>query len=340
MPPTAPRSPAAEIGIDPALAERFGADLAAVWPEAAGDGARLGIAVSGGPDSLALLLLAEASLPGRIEAATVDHQLRPESAQEARFVAELCAERAIPHAILPCTVAPGNMQDRARQARYTALEGWAREHGLTAVATAHHADDQAETMLMRLNRGSGIAGLAGIRASRPLSRHATLVRPLLDWRKSELEAVCDAARMEPVRDPTNEDPAYDRSRVRNLLRSASWIDPAGFATSARLIAESHEVLRAMVADAVADRLTIHGAKRIYFPSGSRTLETEVLRHILGEMGGKPSRSELARMVDRLFAGENASLAGILVRPSEEADHEGGGSLPAWHIAPEPARRTG
>ena len=104
------------------MIERFARDLASVWSEIEQADAKLGIAVSGGPDSLALLLLARAALPGRVEAATVDHGLRAESAQEADFVARLCGDLGIPHAILPVAVAPGNTQDRARQARYTALD--------------------------------------------------------------------------------------------------------------------------------------------------------------------------------------------------------------------------
>ncbi|MEC7398775.1 MAG: tRNA lysidine(34) synthetase TilS, partial [Pseudomonadota bacterium] len=118
--------------------------------------------MSGGPDSLALLLLAQAAFPGMVEAATVDHGLRSESADEARFVAGLCRDRGIPHEILTCAVEAGNMQDRARSARYAALDQWAKEHAIAAIATAHHADDQAETLLMRLNRGSGLSGLSGI----------------------------------------------------------------------------------------------------------------------------------------------------------------------------------
>ena len=134
------------------LTARFAADLAALW---AGKG-KLGLAVSGGPDSLALLLLARAALPGRVEAATVDHGLRPESADEAVMVAAVCARLGVPHRTLAVDVAQGNIQAQARAARYAALAVWMGEQGIEALATAHHADDQAETLLLRLNRGSGV----------------------------------------------------------------------------------------------------------------------------------------------------------------------------------------
>ena len=134
-----------------------------------------------------MLLLAKAAIPERIEVASVDHGLRPGSASEAAMVAELCAAYGLPHRILDVKVARGNLQDKARAARYAALGKWVEERNLSALATAHHADDQAETLVMRLNRGSGVAGLAGVRARGvvPGTRH-TLLRPLLGWRREEV----------------------------------------------------------------------------------------------------------------------------------------------------------
>ncbi len=127
--------------------------------------ARFGIAVSGGPDSMALLDLAVQAWPGRVAAATLDHGLRAESAAEAAMVARWCAQRRVPHATLaPETAVSGNIQDWARRQRYAQLEAWRAGAGLDWILTAHHADDQLETLLMRLNRGSGVGGLAGVRA--------------------------------------------------------------------------------------------------------------------------------------------------------------------------------
>ncbi|WP_245653923.1 tRNA lysidine(34) synthetase TilS, partial [Novosphingobium rosa] len=146
-----------------AEAERFVSDLTRIWPESTKGESPLGLAVSGGPDSLALLLIAHAALPGRVAAATVDHGLRPESAAEAAEVARICALLDVPHATLEVSVEDGNVQAQARDARYAALAAWTEQEGLCALATAHHADDQVETLVMRLNRASGVSGLAGVR---------------------------------------------------------------------------------------------------------------------------------------------------------------------------------
>ena len=189
------------------LAARFRADLEALTGAAP---ARLGLAVSGGPDSLALLLLAHAAYPGRVHAATVDHGLRAESAAEAAFVARLCGELGVPHVTLAANMTDKvNVQAAARARRYALLGRWAGEVKAGCLLTAHHLDDQAETLVMRLLRGSGLAGLSGVRAVNP-----PLVRPLLGWRRDELAAVVRAAGVEPVADPSNQDERFDRARLR------------------------------------------------------------------------------------------------------------------------------
>ena len=158
---------------------RFRANLdALVAPEA-----RLGVAVSGGPDSLALLLLAAAARPDRVEAATIDHRLRAESQDEAAMVARVCEKLGVRHAILAARwseLPETAIQERARKERYLLLGYWAEERGIDAIVTAHHAEDQAETILMRLARGAGVRGLAGIRPrSVSPGAHVRLIRPLL-----------------------------------------------------------------------------------------------------------------------------------------------------------------
>jgi tRNA(Ile)-lysidine synthase len=155
-------------------------------------------AVSGGPDSLALLALAAA--PGRdVTAVHVDHGLRPDSARDADVVAAVAEQVGATWRSVRVDVAPGpDLEARARTARYAALPAGA--------LTGHTADDQAETVLLQLLRGAGPRGLGGMRPDR---------RPLLDLRRAETHALCDALGFTPVHDPSNLDPVHRRNRVRH-----------------------------------------------------------------------------------------------------------------------------
>lgn len=321
---------------------RFAADLAALWPEDE-RGGPLGLAVSGGPDSLALLLLAHAALPGQIAVASVDHGLRPEAAGEVALVERIARERGIPFTPLSVTLASGNSQARAREARYAALAAWAGAEGLGAVATAHHADDQAETLLMRLNRGSGLAGLAGVRAATRIDGTAvTLLRPLLGWRKAELASVVAAAGITPAEDPTNTNPAFDRARLRAALAAADWLDPLQIAASAAHLAESwqalewyaeldwHEMVMREVGDGAVPGFT-------YCANVPRVIAIETILRIIRELGGHATRAEAARAWERLWAGENASLGGVLAQAGVERVEKVGVMMRVWRFRPEPPR---
>lgn len=204
--------------------------------------------MSGGPDSLALLVLAQTALPGKMVAATVDHQLRPEAADEAQYVRSVCEALGVPHVILtPDAAISGNIQSTARVARYALLERAADAENCKFIATAHHADDQLETLLMRLARGSGVDGLSAIRA-----RNGRVVRPLLDFSKAELVDICAHAKLKPVDDPSNANAAFDRVAMRNWLASAPHpfrADRAG--RTAAALAEASDALNWMT-DALAE----------------------------------------------------------------------------------------
>jgi len=328
MTATGARSPAAEP--PPELVARFKAALGRLWPE----GGKLGLAVSGGPDSLAMLLLAEAAIPRQFEVATVNHGLRPEAADECALVESICAEREIDCAVLSVEIGEGNLQEQARRARYCALTDWAREQGLAALLTAHHADDQAETLLMRLNRGSGLAGLAGVRPVANFSSVA-VIRPLLAMRRAELAEVVEAAQIDFANDPSNSDEAFDRVRMRKALAEADWLDPLAIAKSAALLADAEHFLTDELGKAFDANVTPSRDETRYFPGASQFENVEIAVSLLREMGVFVRRSEVARMVERLWAGENASLGGILASPES-----GGMGIDGrvWVFRREPPRR--
>jgi len=309
--------------------DRFTADLDALIAR----DCRFGIAVSGGPDSLALLLLAAAVRPGSIEAATVDHGLRPESADEAAMVAGLCERRGVPHRTLVADWAQppaANVQAKARAMRYRLLNEWAIERGLEAVATAHHADDQAETLLMRLARGAGVGGLGGTRARRALSEDVLLIRPLLGWRKSELVALVEDAGLTPVDDPSNRDPKHDRSRIRQWLAGSDWADPARLAVSASAIRDADEALDWALAPLISSRIRQEGGALLIEPFDlPRELKRRLLLAAFAELGAAPPRGpDLLRALEAIERGETVTLSGLKLE---------GGTL--WRLSLAPPRRT-
>ncbi|MGZ8306084.1 MAG: tRNA lysidine(34) synthetase TilS [Allosphingosinicella sp.] len=294
---------------------RFRLDLEAV---AGADPAPLALAVSGGPDSLALLLLAHAAFPGQVEAATVDHGLRAQGAAEAEAVARLCGALAVPHHILAVRVQPSGegLQAAARAARYAALAGWMDGAGLRRLLTGHHSDDQAETLLMRLNRGSGVAGLAGIRADGAVpggGGRLRLYRPLLGWRRSELQAVIAAAGVEAARDPSNADERFDRARLRRRLGEAPWLDPAALARSAALLAEAEAALDWTAGPLFAARTEVEKGRITLRPIG---LPSELLRRLVLRClqqlapAAKPRGEALAAFILRLEGGATVTLCGV------------------------------
>jgi len=307
--------------------ERFRRDLLAV---AGAEPEGLALGVSGGPDSLALLLLAHGALPGRVEAATVDHRLRPENEGEAAFVATVCAGLGVPHATLADPDAPiagASLQARARALRYRLLLAWGGERGLTALATAHHADDQAETVLMRLARGGGLGGLSGVRARRNQGP-ATILRPLLGWRRSELAGIVAAAGLAAVDDPSNRSEAHDRTRFRALLAGSEVLPPERLAASAAHLAEAEQALEWAADGEWGKRAVRDGDALTLDPAG---LPPELLRRLaaraITEVGANEDwRAEnLPRLLAAALAGDRVTLAGVLIG--------GGGSRLRFEPAP-------
>ena len=319
----------------PPLVDRFRADVAALGPAPG----RLAVAVSGGPDSVALLLLAAAAYPEQVHAATVDHGLRPESAAEARFVADLCRALEVPHATLAVDVdtARASIQQSAREARYLALDGWMKAGRIAVLATAHHIDDQAETLMMRLLRGAGVGGLAGVRARTlvpaPGSRRL-LIRPLLGWRRHELRAIVDAAGIVAVDDPSNRDAGYDRARIRQRLAETPWIEPAPLARAAGALGEADEALDWAAAQLWDERVTQARNGIRWSPRGiPAELRRRIVIAILARLAPDappPRGQEVGRLLGVLENGGTATLAGIQAK---------GGSSWLFSTAP-PRKRSG
>ena len=291
------------------LLDRFASDLDPLVPRET----RLGIAVSGGPDSLALLLLAAAARPRMVEAATVDHGLRRESKQEAAFVASVCARLGVAHHILHARVATGaSLQAQARTARYRVLGAWAIECDLGAVASAHHADDQAETLLMRLARGAGLSGLAATRRRRVLEPGVMLVRPLLDWRRADLGMIVAAADLTAVDDPSNRDPRHDRTRFRGLLAESDWADPERLASSARWLADADEAIEWAMTGLIESHLSQDEHGIAIDPAGlPRELQRRLLLAAFDRHDApRPRGPDLDRALAALTAGKKATLSGL------------------------------
>jgi tRNA(Ile)-lysidine synthase len=313
------------------LVARFERDLAAVAP----DGGPFALAVSGGPDSLALLLLAAAAEPEAVHAATVDHGLRCEGAAEAAMVAAMCAALDARHQTLRVAVTPGGegLQAAARKARYAALAQWMDRNGLATLLTAHHADDQAETLLMRLQRGSGVAGLAGVRRRSPVpgsGGRLVVARPLLGWRRSELAAIVATAGVEPVADASNTDLQFDRTRVRQQIAATPWLDVAALARSAAALADADAALDAATARLFEERAQVSGGR---LDLDADRLPVELQRRLVLcclralAPAAAPRGDQLTALVADLAAGKTSTLAGVKCI--------GGG---VWRFEPAPPRR--
>ena len=207
-------------------------------------------AVSGGPDSMALmgLLVRWGALRDvTISVATVDHGFRPEARAEAEFVARIAGDLGLACTILTREgpVPDSGLQEAAREARYDLLYGCARAIGARALVTAHHADDQAETVLMRLCHASGPGGLAGMRMDTPRGE-VTLIRPFLDVPRARLAASLAELGLESLTDPSNADPRFERVRLRQLAEVLSGLG----LTRERLVLLGKRAARA---DAALDR---------------------------------------------------------------------------------------
>jgi tRNA(Ile)-lysidine synthase len=267
----------------------------------------IGLAVSGGPDSLALLdcvgrWRARQSASPPVSVFTVDHGLRPGSAGEALQVAAIAAGRGLPHRTLRWEGAKpsAGIEEAAREARYRLLNEAARAAGADCIVTAHHRDDQAETMLMRLGRGSSLTGLAGMRAARPLSDGIVLLRPLLGVAKARLVATTIAAGLAAASDESNHDRRFARTRLRALLPALAeeGVTPEGLARTADRLGGADAALDHYASELIGravsvDRLAVVRIEREALAAAPEEVRLRLLAKVIGLIGGAdwPPRTE-------------------------------------------------
>ncbi len=241
------------------------------------------VAVSGGADSMALALLSAQwarARAGRATALTVDHGLRRESRAEAARVARWLRRRRMTHRVLRWAGSKpaANIQAAARAARYALLENWCRDHGVLHLLLAHQREDQAETLLLRLVRGSGAFGLAGMPAAheRAAVRH---LRPLLGVGRHALEATLRAQNQRWIDDPSNRNEAFARVRLRRgaTLLEREGASPKRLATTAAHVARARAALERQIALCLARAVTL-------FPEGYAVVDRNTLTDEDHEIG--------------------------------------------------------
>jgi tRNA(Ile)-lysidine synthase len=287
-------------------------------------GDKIGVAISGGSDSTALLHLVvdwAKTQQKQVFAATVDHGLRKESAVEARDVATKCAELGVVHETLVWTDrdAAGNLQASAREARYQLLKEWATRHGVTAVLLGHTMDDQAETVLMHLARGSGVDGLAAM----PDAKSGLFFRPLLGMRRDQLQDWLGARGVTWIDDPSNDDTRFDRVKARQMM---PHLQALGL-TPERLVTTSHHMARAQISlnraayDFAKKHVQVEGAD-LLFPKhvvdlGNGDTAGRVVAGALMWISGsvfRPRYKALRDAVDAVLDGETRTLHGVKIVP--------------------------
>jgi tRNA(Ile)-lysidine synthase len=266
---------------------------------------RLGVAVSGGADSMALLhLLADHAGAGgpAVAAVTVDHHLRAGSGDEAAAVGRACAALGVPHTVCDWHWdGRGNLEAAARAGRMAAIAAWARAAGIGAVALGHTADDQAETLLMRLGRGSGVDGLAAM-APRRRALGLVWLRPLLRARRAELRAYLTGRGIGWIEDPMNDDPAFGRVRARAALAALAplGVTVEGLAATAGWMALARAALEAQAASARGTVWEVAGGDVLFAAAAFAALPLEVqLRLLAGALqwvAAAPYRPRLASLL--------------------------------------------
>lgn len=286
----------------------------------------IGVAVSGGGDSMALLHLLHQFCTlhcCKLRAVTVNHGLRAEAADEAKMVAAQCARLGILHDTLLWDDWDGqhNLQNAAREARYSLMASWARDNDITTIALAHTAEDQAETFLMRLARRSGVDGLSGMQARRH-NEGIIWVRPLLNANRATLREYLLQDQVNWVEDPSNEDLNFDRIKARKALELLAplGIDVAGLAEVAWNMEKARQALDWQAFLAARDMVTVDAGAVVIDEQKMRLLPDEISRRIFvksfGWISGSqyaPRRGAVANLISALRKGQAGTADGCHAR---------------------------
>lgn len=290
---------------------------------------RLGVAVSGGGDSMALLvLLADwARAQGvELEAVSVDHGLRTESAAETAAAGALAARLGLTHDVVRWArrqTGDGNLMDAARRARQRLIADWAGGRGIGAVALGHTLDDQAETLLMRLGRGSGVDGLAGMAGA--VQRGGLLwLRPLLGVRREDLRALLRDRGLDWAEDPTNADARFLRTRARGAWAALAplGISPERLAETAAAMAQARAALDRAAQAAGLALLRMDRGDALLEARGldalAPDLRERIVARVLCALSGQPYRPRRAALRHALAVPLRATLHGCVL--SREGGH--------------------
>ena len=267
---------------------------------------QLALAVSGGPDSIAMLyMLHEKGV--KFTVMTVDHRLRPESANEASYVADICKSLGIKHITLTWhhDGVTSNVHDQARDARYSLMTDWCKEHGIATLCTAHHMDDALEHFLIRVSRGAGIMGL--IDHETMLYNDVTIARPMFAFTKLELVDYLDSKGIKYFEDSSNSDPKYLRSNIRKWLDlMPPELEPELFRKRVigvkENLARASKVIQRVFEEEMADKVTFEDGRAVI---SELPVDEEVaimmLSYLLPKVSGEqdPPRMEAMK---RLYAG--------------------------------------
>ena len=263
----------------------------------------------------------------QVRAVTVDHRLRPEAADEARFVAGVCADLGVPHEIISWDhgVIAGNVMDQARRARYGLIADWAKRQGIGHVALAHTATDQAETFLMGLAREAGLDGLSGMRGHFT-QNEVVFARPFLLQTRADLRGHLTRQGKAWVEDPTNANADYTRVKARRALGALA---PLGI-TEERLAGTVHHLA---MAQGVVRRATWDAARLVVIEvAGALRLDRKALHHLDPELQRRvlilcllwltgddypPRAPAIQRLQRSIFNQKDATLAGCRLRLRED-----------------------